>query len=153
MTQRRPLWITLAAASFVAALVAPRVSFALHAQSPPVTQVTQQTSGTVGESAVWGNNWAFIASGDSLGNGNATPELFLYEHILRVLGGALGVSQITCGGYQPAHPSITTPSMGNVIAFDAAGGLCGDPRHNCLPPFDGRHAIFGIRQRVIQIGF
>jgi hypothetical protein len=136
MTKRRLLWTTLAAASFVAALVAPRVSFALHAQSPPVTQVTQQTSGTVGESAVWGNNWAFIASGDSLGNGNSTPELFLYEHILRVLGGALGVSQITCGGFQPAHPSITTPSMGNVIAFDAAGGLCGDPRHNCLPPFD-----------------
>jgi len=47
MTQRRPLWITLAAASFVAALVAPRVSFALHAQSPPVTQVTQQTTKTV----------------------------------------------------------------------------------------------------------
>ncbi len=136
MTERRPIWIALAAASFVAVLVAPRPSFALHAQSPPVTQVTQQTSGTVGESAVWGNTWAFIASGDSLGTGNASSEIFMYEHIERVLGGGLGLEQITCGGFQPAHPSISTPSMDNVIAFDAAGGLCGDPRHNCLPPFD-----------------
>ncbi len=136
MTDRRRVWTLIAAASLVAALAGPRLSFALHAQSPPVTQVTQQTSGTVGESAVWGNNWTFVASGDSLGTGNAAPELFYYEHIERVLGGALGLSQITCGGFDPAHPSISTPSSGNVIAFDAIGTLCGDPRHNCLPPFD-----------------
>lgn len=134
MTERRLFWTALVAT--FAAVLAPRVSFALHAQSPPMTQVTTQTSGTVGESAVWGNTWAFIASGDSLNTGNATPEIFKYEHIERVLGGATGLDQITCGGYQPANPSISTPSMGNVIAFDAEGGLCADPRHNCLPPFD-----------------
>lgn len=140
MTQRRRLWIALAAASFVAAFVAPPPSFALHSESPPVTQVTQQTSGTVGEAAVWGNNYAFLASGDNLGNGNSTNELFYYMHILRVLGGALGVSQITCGGFNPAHPSISTPSAGNVIAFDADGRLCSDPRHNCVAPFDASSA-------------
>lgn len=110
---------------------------ALHTQSPPVTQVTTQTSGTIGKSAVWGDVfWTFQASGDSLGNGNVTPELFTYEHDLRTLGGALGVTQITCGGFTPDNPSISTPSFGNVIAFDAAGTLCSDGRNNCMPPFD-----------------
>src|SRR5262245_46829716 len=108
-TERRRLWMALAAAALVAAYAAPPPSFALHAQSPPVTKVTSQTSGTVGDSAVWGNNWAFIASGDSIGTGNASNNIFYYEHILRVLGGAPGITQVTCGDFQPAHPSITTP--------------------------------------------
>ncbi len=157
MTDHRRLCTLIFAALLVFALAAPRPSFALHAQSPPVTQVTQQTTGTVGDSAVWGNNWTFLASGDSLGTGNTTSELFYYDHAERVLGGAFGLSQVTCGGYDPAHPSISTPSSGNVIAFDATGTLCSDPRHNCLPPFDASSTTrqifvyYAATQRIRQV--
>ena len=127
----------ISVAGMLAALAWAAPAMALHTQSPPVTQVTSQTSGTIGMSTVWGDVvWAFQASGDSLGTGNTTPELFMYEHDVRMLGGAQGLSQITCGGFEPDNPSISTPSFGNVFAFDAVGTLCSDARHNCVPPFD-----------------
>jgi len=136
-------WITVA--GFVLSLLGgARYAIALHTQSPPVTQVTSQTSGTIGKSAVWGDvTWAFQASGDSLGTGNATTELFTYEHDLRMLGGAFGLTQVTCGGFLPDNPSVSTPSFGDALAFDAIGTLCADGRNNCVAPFD---AISTARQ-------
>ena len=36
----------------------------------------------------------------------------MYEHDLRILGGVLGLTQITCGGFEPDNPSISSPSFG-----------------------------------------
>jgi hypothetical protein len=117
-------------------------AMAMHQQTPRVTQVTQQNSGTIGQSAVWGAlTWYFQASGDSLGTGNTTPEFFMYDMGLRILGGAFGLTQVTCGGFSPDNPSISSPTFGSVLAFDAVGTLCSDPRHNCLQPFDASSTV------------
>ena len=117
-------------------------AMAMHNQTPRVTQVTQQSSGTIGKSAVWAELlWFFQASGDSLGTGNTTPEFFMYDMGLRILGGAFGLTQVTCGGFTPDNPSISAPKFGSVLAFDAVGTLCSDPRHNCLQPFDASSTV------------
>lgn len=135
MAKRHLRSVLLFAACVMQSLVVVPIARALHAQSPPISQVTQQVEGTITATAAAGYDWTFVASGDSLGNGNATPELFLYEHEQRVLGGALGIAQLTCGGFAPRSPSMAQAG-GGLVAFDADGRLCGDPRHNCLPPFD-----------------
>ena len=69
------------------------------------------------------------ASGDVIGNGNIDPNLFQYEHALRVLGGASGIKQISCGPFGAIKPSVAKRK--DLVAFEADGGLCAFAKNNC----------------------
>src|SRR5262245_5506633 len=81
---------------------------ALHFQTPRFLLVTEQTGGTVDKISAWRPEfWGFNSSGDVLGNGNAVPQIFFYDHALRVLGGEFGVTQVTCAGSGASNPSMS----------------------------------------------
>jgi len=113
-----------------AVLLAVGVGTALHRQTPPFIEVSGQTGGDIGEiSAFNPTYWAFVSSGDVIGNGNADRNIFDYQHALRVLGGIQGVKQLSCGPFDARKPSVAKRK--DLIAFEADGGLCAFAQNNC----------------------
>jgi hypothetical protein len=123
-----------------AIFVAAGASLALHRQTPPFVEVSNQPGGDIGQISAWAPTvWAFQSSGDVLANGNADANIFFYEHALRVLGAVKGVKQISCGPFGANHPSVAKRK--NFVAFEADGGLCAFAQNNCTAlanPVTGR---------------
>jgi Tol biopolymer transport system component len=142
----------LTAVAIAAVGTAAGIGSALHRQTPPFIDVTQQSSGDIAGISAWTPEvWGFASSGDVIGNGNVEMSIFQYLHAHRVLGGARGIKQVSCGPFNALKPSVS--KKGDLIAFEADGGLCAFAQNNCdslASPTTGRQ-IFIYDPKTGQI--
>jgi Tol biopolymer transport system component len=121
---------------------------ALHRDTPVFVQVTNQASGQISATASYTPEfWAFVSSGDVLGNGNSSPNLFVLDLEQRVLQGLSGITQATFGPVNVSSPSVSkrgsfTVPRDPVVVFEADGDLCATAGNTC----DGLFTVLPGRQ-------
>ena len=113
---RRHITIAIAALAFLGMASA---ASALHRHTPPIVQVTTAPSTEIGGAAFVGtsNLVLFNSDADLLGNGNATPNLFLFDLQYRVNKNQVGIYQLTFGT-QPTRNAMAV-RRAREIAFES----------------------------------
>ncbi len=127
--RRNRRWVTLFRIMALGALWMATMErgHALHTKTPPVLQVTVAPSQIVGglRFSVGRGILVFQSDGDQLGNGNTVPQIFLFDHKVRVTGKkGLGIYQLTSGGQASAAPSAA--KRGAALAFHSLDDLLGN---------------------------
>ncbi len=112
---------------FVGCLIAGAVCVgivdALHRNTPLVIQITPAPSQELGDPKFAFNSTAvlFHSDGDQLGNGNTTPQIFLFDLTPRVKRNQLGLFQLTFGQQGSFNP--TSAKRGRILAFESEADL------------------------------
>ncbi len=115
-------------------------ALALHRQTPGFLQVTNAPSSVVGGLRTAGQStvWLFHSDGDHLGNGNTTPNIFLFDQTSRVKKGLLGIFQLTFSDQPTLQP--TAVKRGRTLSFHSTDDLLGNGS-------TGRQVFVGLRVR------
>ena len=96
---------------------------ALHRKTPRFVQITDQPGQSI-EALSYdprANVLLFSSDGDLLGNGNSTPQIFLFDHALRVRRDELGIFQLTFGTAPSTAP--TGARRVRTLAFESEADL------------------------------
>jgi len=96
---------------------------ALHRKTPRFVQVTDLPGQTL-EALSYdprANVLLFSSDGDLLGNGNTTPQIFAFDHALRVRRGEPGLFQLTFGTAPSTAP--VAARRGRTFAFESEADL------------------------------
>jgi Tol biopolymer transport system component len=117
MNRRRP-WLS-AVMLGGAVLLAAHSGLALHNNSPLILQVTDRPSRMLGagQFAMASNVVVFHTDADLLGNGNAVPQIFVFDTAKRVLNGDRALHQLTFGSAASYNPSATARARS--LAFES----------------------------------
>ncbi len=96
---------------------------ALHRNTPPLLQITDAASVDLGDPSFAGrsNVLMFHSDGDLLGNGNSTPQIFIFDLASRVKKAQLGLYQVTHGTVGSYAPSGA--KRARVLAFHSEDDL------------------------------
>lgn len=107
-------------------LLAAHTALALHNNSPLILQITDQPSSMLGagQFAMASNVVVFHTDADLLGNGNAAPQIFVFDTAKRVLNGDRALYQITFGGAASYNPSATARARS--LAFESTADHLGN---------------------------
>ena len=118
-------WIA-AALIATASVLAARPTAALHNNSPLILQVTDASSNMIGagQFTMASNVVIFHTDADLLGNGNAVPQIFVFDTAERVLKGTRGLHQLTFGSAESVHPSATARARS--LAFESTADHLGN---------------------------
>ncbi len=96
---------------------------ALHRKTPRFVQVTDLPGQAI-EALSYdprANVLLFSSDGDLLGNGNTTPQIFAFDHALRVRRGELGIFQLTFGTAPSTAP--VAARRARTFAFESEADL------------------------------
>jgi len=101
-------------------------SYGLHQQTPMFFQITTAPSQTGRAQTFAGRTTVqvFESDADLLGNGNATPQIFVFEQSQRVKRRRQGLFQLTFGDQPSRAPAAA--KRGRIIAFESAADLLGN---------------------------
>lgn len=125
MNRRRRRW--LAALALVGSvLLTAQAGMALHNNSPLILQITDRPSSMLGagQFAMASNVVVFHTDADLLGNGNAAPQIFVFDTAKRVLNGERALHQITFGNAASYNPTAT--SRARSLAFESTADHLGN---------------------------
>lgn len=107
-------------------LLASRTGLALHNNSPLILQITDRASSMLGagQFAMESNVVVFHTDADLLANGNAVPQIFVFDTAKRVLKGDRALHQITFGSAASSNPSATARARS--LAFESTADHLGN---------------------------
>jgi Tol biopolymer transport system component len=122
--QPRPATITSALAAALT-LLAAAGALALHRETPLAIEITSASSTELGGQRWVANNQllVFHSDADLLGNGNAVPQVFLFNQDERVTKYRLGLEQLTSG--PGPNVNATVVKRGEVYAYQSLGDYLG----------------------------
>jgi WD40-like Beta Propeller Repeat len=107
----------------------PHLATALHRYTPASVQITDVPSPALGSVRWMGSAQAltFIASGDLVGNGNRTAQLFQFDLSARSKDGLPGITQLTDGRLPIGGGAIA--KRGKILAIQSQEDLLGTGAH------------------------
>ncbi|MCW5889310.1 MAG: PD40 domain-containing protein [bacterium] len=122
------------ATALAAGLLVTAPAHALHKNSPPAIRISKGAPTSHPTTPSWDRYVAFASSGDLVGTGNTTRQVFLFNlfaHDCDIGGIVIGcplpavppIRQITSGPGAPDNPTIN--QAGTLLAFDALGSYGG----------------------------
>jgi hypothetical protein len=119
----RPITIAIAA---LALLTLASAASALHRHTPPIVQITTAPSTEIGGASFIGtsNLVLFNSDADLLGNGNATPNLFVFDLRYRVNKNQEGIYQLTTGT-QPSRNAMAVRRAREIV-FESEANFLGN---------------------------
>ncbi len=102
------------------------IAYALHRHTPPVVQITAAPPQQIGGASFIGtsNLILFDTDADVIGNGNATPNLFVFDLRYRVNKNQPGFYQLTFGD-QPCRNAMAV-RRARELTFESTGDLLGN---------------------------